>query len=93
MSSGVFRGKESSNRIELSRLVQDILKFHCFGWVDEVWVGGVNPNACAYTHMHAYTHTHAHACIMNMIINANGLHLGIPYDVMCVHVYVLLYKD
>ena len=27
MSSGLFRGKESSNRIELSQLVQDLLNF------------------------------------------------------------------
>ena len=27
----MFRGKESSNRIELSRLVQDLLNFWCFG--------------------------------------------------------------
>ena len=31
MSSGMFRDKESSNRIELSRLVQDLLKFGVSG--------------------------------------------------------------
>ena len=31
MSSGMFRGKESSNRIELSRLVQDLLNFGVLG--------------------------------------------------------------
>ena len=52
MSSGMFRGKESSNRIELSRLVQDLLNFGVLGslrlwggggWVDGVggWVDGV----------------------------------------------------
>ena len=40
MSSGVFRGKDFSNRIELSRLVQDVLKFHCFRGLVGGWVGG-----------------------------------------------------
>ena len=31
MSSGIFRGKESSNRIELSRLVKDLLNFGVLG--------------------------------------------------------------
>ena len=37
----MFRGKESSNRIELSRLVQDLLNFGgCVGgWVGQ-WVNG-----------------------------------------------------
>ena len=59
----MFRGKESSNRIELSRLVQDLLNFgvlgslRLWGWgggwmfVEGGW--GVPP-----THMH----THARTC-------------------------------
>ena len=39
MSSGMFRGKESSNRIELSRLVQDLLNFGVFGSL-RLWVWG-----------------------------------------------------
>ena len=56
MSSGVFRGKESSDRIELSRLVQDLLKFGVLGslwlWGGGRWVEGylgawgVPPHAC-----------------------------------------------
>ena len=67
MSSGMFRDKYFSNRIELSRLVQDVLKFHCFGCYPPFgglvggWVGdGGNPthtrtcmHACACTHMYA----------------------------------------
>ena len=58
----MFRGKESSNRIELSRLVQDLLNFGVLGslrlWGGGRWVGGhlgawgVSP----HTHTHAHTH-------------------------------------
>ena len=34
----MFRGKESSNRIELSRLVQELLNFGSFG---SLWLLGV----------------------------------------------------
>ena len=92
----MFRGKESSNRIELSRLVQDLLNFgvlgslRLWGWGDGcMGVGGVwevPPHMC--------TCTHAHACMVNMIISCKwppplGESLGIPYDVihtcMCMH--------
>ena len=62
----MFRGKESSNRIELSWLVQELLKFGVLGslqlWGGDRWVRGwlgawgVSPCACTCTH----THTHAH---------------------------------
>ena len=69
MSSGMFRGKESSNRIELSWLVQDLLNFGVLGslqlWEGGRWVrahlgawGGVSPHMCTHTHMHTHTHTH-----------------------------------
>ena len=61
----MFRGKESSNRIELSRLVQDLLNFWCFGlpaalgvggWMDGVGGGwGVTPHMCTCMCMHAHT--------------------------------------
>ena len=65
----MFRGKASSNRIELSRIVQDLLNFVVFsslwlwGWGGQ-WMGvgdgwGV-PHTCAHTC--ACTHTHAHTC-------------------------------
>ena len=72
MSSGMFKGQVSSNRIELSWLVQDLLKFGVLGslrlWGGGRWVGGVlgylgawgcphiDTHAC--THMHTHTHTH-----------------------------------
>ena len=39
MSSGMFRGKESSNRIELSQLVQDLLNFGVLGSL-QLWGWG-----------------------------------------------------
>ena len=93
----MFRGKESSNRIELSRLVQDLLNFGVLGslWLwgwGGFWMGvgggwGVPPTH-VHMHTHACTHTHAHACVVNMIISCKwphplGEYLGIPYDVIC----------
>ena len=98
----MFRGKESSNRIELSRLVQDLLNFgvlgslRLLGWGGG-WMGvgggwGVSPTH-VHTHAHARTRTHAHARVVNMIISCKwppplGEYLGIPYDVIraCVRV-------
>ena len=70
----MFRGKESLNRIELSRLVQDLLNFAVLGslrlWGGGRWVGGcqgylgawgVSPHICTCTHAHA--HTHMYTCI------------------------------
>ena len=68
MSSGMFKGKESSNRIELSRLVQDLLNFGVLGslwlwgggrWVRGIWGHGGVPTHM-HTHTHACTHTHTH---------------------------------
>ena len=92
----MFRGKESLNRIELSRLVQDLLNFgvlgslRLWGWGGE-WMGvgggwGVPPT---HVHMHvlARTCTHTHACVVSMIISCKwppplGESLEIPYDVI-----------
>ena len=85
----MFRGKESSNRIELSRLVQDLLNFGVLGslwlwgwgggWIGVV--GGCPPHMCTCTHMHTHTH------VVNMIISCKwppplGESIGIPYDVI-----------
>ena len=45
MSSGVLRGKESSNRIELSRLVQDLLNFGVLG---SLWLWGWGVGGCGW---------------------------------------------
>ena len=68
MSSGMFRGKESSNRIELSQLVQDLLNFAVLGslqlWGGGRWVGGVLEYfTCTCMCMHARAHTHMYTCI------------------------------
>ena len=88
----MFRGKESSNRIELSRLVQDLLNFGVSGslwlwgwgggWMGVGVVEGCSPHMCTCTH----THTHMH--VVNMIISCKwppplGESLGIPYDAIC----------
>ena len=90
MSSGMFRGKESSNRIELSQLVQDLLNFGVSGSLRLLGVGGGwgVPPRHVHMHVHARTHTHAHAHMLNMIISCKwppplGESLGIPYDVIC----------
>ena len=94
----MFRGKESSNRIVLSRLVQDLLNFGVSGSL-QLWgwgggcmgvgvVGGV-PHTCA----HACACTHTHTRMVNMIISCKwlpplGEYLGITYDVICVCVRI-----
>ena len=86
----MFRGKESSNRIELSRLVQDI-EFLCFGLPAALGVGGLG--GWGWEVVGGAPYTHAHARVVNMIISCKwppplGEYLGIPYDVICVCVRV-----
>ena len=96
----MFRGKESSNRIELSRLVQDLLNFgvlgslHLWGW-EGGWMG-VGGGCRVPPHMCTCMCTHAHAHVLNMIISCKWPppleSLGIPYDVIracaCVHMHM-----
>ena len=60
----MFRGKESSNRIELSQLVQELLKFGVLGslwlWGGAWWVGVSGGMGVSPMHVHACTHMHAH---------------------------------
>ena len=69
----MFRGKESSNRMELSRLVQNLLNLVFWapcgsgegaGEWGRIWGDGGCPpthaHACAHMHMHTHTCTHAH---------------------------------
>ena len=95
----MFRGKESSNRIELSRLVQDLLNFgvlgslRLWGWGGWVYGGGGCLGGAPHTHAHARMRTHIHTHVVNMIISCKwppplGESLGIPYDVIHVCVCV-----
>ena len=89
MSSGMFRGKESSNRIELSQLVQELLNFGVFGFL---WLLGVGVGGWGWGVVGGAPHTCAHACVVNMVISCKwspplGKSLGIPYDVICMCVH------
>ena len=93
------RGKESSNRIELSWLVQELLNFGVFSslqlWgVGDGWMGVGSSWGCP-PHMCTCMCMYAHACMVNMIISCKwlpplGESLGIPYDVirMCTFVHM-----
>ena len=79
----MFRGKESSNRIELSRLVQDLLNFGVLGslrlwgggcgWMGVGVVGGC-PHTCA--HAHSCTHMHARTCTRGK--HDNFMQMAVP---------------
>ena len=66
MCSGMFRGKESSNRIEISWLVQNLLNFGLPAALRRVQVGGdvsrgiLGHGGCPHTCTHACTHKHTH---------------------------------
>ena len=66
----MFRGKESSNRIKLSRLVQELLNFGVFDFLQLLGMGGGwmgwrvvrgCPHTCAYAC--ACMHTHTRTCM------------------------------
>ena len=86
----MFRGKESSNTIELSQIVQELLNFGVSG---SLWLGGGGGwmgvggwrwgcplHMCTSTCMHACTCMHIYT--LNMIISiANGSpHWGNPWE-------------
>ena len=95
MSSGVFRGKESSNRIELSQLVLDLLNFGVLGSLQLLgrgWMGGGiwgHGSVPRHGHTHVHTCTHMYTCIE--IENGcphGGIHV---YHVYNMHVYACLH--
>ena len=58
----MFRGKESSNRIELSRLVQNLLNFGVLGSLRPWgWGGGCMGVGAVWGVPHTHVHAHAHA--------------------------------
>ena len=89
----MFRGKESSNRIELSRLVQDLLNFGVSGslqlwgrgvggwgggWLGGGWMGWGVVGGCPYTHAHMHACTHAHACTCMRGKHDNFMQMAAP---------------
>ena len=73
----MFRGKESSNRIELSRSVQDLLNFGVSGSL-QLWGGGwmgvQGDWGCTYMHMYACTCTCGkHVNFMQMATPIGGI--------------------
>ena len=94
VSSGMFRGKESLNRIELSRLVQDLLNFGdlgslrlCgvgvggweWGWLGG-WVDGDGGwlRGAPHTHAHVCACTHTHACTCMCGKHDNFMQMAAP---------------
>ena len=77
----MFRGKESSNRIELSRLVQELLNFGVFSslWLWRVGGWGWGWLGVPPTHVHIHRCTSMHGKWPPPL----GKSLGIPYDVIC----------
>ena len=81
----MFRGKESSNRIKISQLVQDLLNFGVFGSLRLWGWGGVccggwlrgGGGWMGWGWLGGAPHTCAHACIVNMIISCKWL---LPLD-------------
>ena len=94
----MFRGKESSNRIELSQLVQELLNFGVLGslWL---WGWGVGFKGCmgweVPPHMYTCTHALTHTC--TEIANGcrhGGIHVYHVYHVyacVCMHVHVCVH--
>ena len=100
----MFRGRESSNRIELSGLVQDLLNFGVLGYL-QLWgwgsgcMGVVGGWGCP-PHMCTRTCMHAHARVVNMIISCKWpppLEESLEFPMMsyahvhvctCMHVHV-----
>ena len=78
----MFRGKESSNRIELSRLVQDLLNFGVLGslrlWG---WGGGLMGMGGGLMGMGVpptHVHMHAHACTRTCGKHDNFMQMAAP---------------
>ena len=80
----MFRGKESSNRIELSRLVQDLLNFGVLGSLWHLGVGGVGGwgwgwlGGVPYIHALAHACTHVHTCTCTCGKHDNFMQMAAP---------------
>ena len=95
----MFRGKESSNTIELSQIVQELLNFGVSGslwlgggggWMGGGWMAVGVPPTHVHKYVHACMHMHAHIHVKHDNFNCKwqsplGESLGIPYDVIHTH--------
>ena len=65
----MFRGKESLNRIQLSRLVQDLLNFGVLGSLQLWgWGGWLDGGGGGWGVPPTHVSMHAHACMAHMHI-------------------------
>ena len=82
----MFRSKESSKRIELSRLVQDLLNFAapCGSGEEAGGWGCLGAWGCPHTCSHACTHMYAH---VYMYRNCKWLPTWRHPCLSCLHVY------
>ena len=98
----MFRGKESSNRIKLSRLVQELLKFGVLGslrlWGGGRWVGGClgvsgGMEECPHMHTHARacTHMHTHTCIELQMATSMEASMFSMFSMFNMHVCVCVH--
>ena len=88
----MFRGKESSNRIELSRLVQELLKFGVLGslqlWGGGRWVGGCLGVSGDMGGVPTHTHMHAHTCIELQMAASMEASIVSMFSMFNMHVHV-----
>ena len=94
----MFRGKESSNRIELSRLVQELLKFGVLGslqlWGGGRWVGECLGVSGGIGGVPTCTHMHTHTCIelqMATSMEASMFSMFNMHVRVCVHACMRAY--
>ena len=93
----MFRGKESSNRIELSGLVQDLLNFGVLGslwlwggcrWVGSIWGHGRCPHRHAHAHTCTHTFIHGYKLQMAADMEASMFSMFNMHVCACVHACV-----
>ena len=73
----MFRGKESSNRIKLSRLVQDLLNFGVLGSL-RLWGWGVDGWRWGWLGGAPHTCAHVHACTCMRVKHDNFMQMAAP---------------
>ena len=98
----MFRGKESSNRIKLSRLVQELLKFGVLGslwlWGGGRWVrgclgvsGGIGRCPHMYAHACTCTHMHTHTCIELQMAASMEASMFSMFSMLNMHVHACVH--